>query len=148
MKKCKTCGIEKEIGEFYSHGQMRDGKLNHCKQCYKQKVAINRLANLERYREYDRRRGRLPHRLKANRLCARQRDRSQSQIAWRERNPEKRAAHVILGNALRSGRIKKAPCEICGKKKAEAHHDDYAFPLKVRWLCRKHHAELHRRYKD
>ena len=46
-------------------------------------------------------------------------------------------------SALSSGRLQKEPCEICGRD-AEAHHDNYNYPLQVRWLCRKHHAEWHR----
>ena len=45
--------------------------------------------------------------------------------------------------AIASGKLTKKPCEKCGAE-AEAHHDDYNYPLKVRWLCRKHHAEWHR----
>lgn len=44
--------------------------------------------------------------------------------------------------AIKLGLIKKLNCEICGRK-AEAHHPDYSKPLKVQWLCKKHHAELH-----
>jgi hypothetical protein len=43
-----------------------------------------------------------------------------------------------------SGRLKKLPCEVCGNPKSDGHHDDYAKPLDVKWLCRKHHAERHR----
>lgn len=52
-------------------------------------------------------------------------------------------ARQTIRNALRRGIIKKAPCEICGDEKSEAHHDDYMKPLEVRWLCRKHHVEHH-----
>lgn len=34
------------------------------------------------------------------------------------------------------------PCVICGKK-AEGHHEDYAEPLEVIWLCRFHHSHRH-----
>jgi len=34
------------------------------------------------------------------------------------------------------------PCEVCGDK-AERHHPDYTQPLLVKWLCRRHHAEVH-----
>lgn len=67
---------------------------------------------------------------------------------WVERNPEKRAAHIIAGNAIRDGLIVRTPCEVCGSKKADAHHPDYPQPLNVMFLCREHHMELHRRYDE
>jgi hypothetical protein len=64
--------------------------------------------------------------------------------AWIEKNKVKRAAHIITGNAIRDGRLVKAPCEICSNQSVEAHHDDYNYPMDVRWLCKKHHAEHHK----
>lgn len=49
--------------------------------------------------------------------------------------------------AIKKGIMKKQPCEICGVEPAEAHHDDYNFPLEVRWLCKKHHVEWHQHNK-
>ena len=61
---------------------------------------------------------------------------------WKQRNRVKRAAHVILGNAVRSGKIVPQPCWVCGEK-AEAHHPDYDQPLSVVWLCPSHHKQTH-----
>ena len=36
------------------------------------------------------------------------------------------------------------PCEVCGIPESHAHHDDYSRPLDVRWLCEKHHKQLHK----
>ena len=44
--------------------------------------------------------------------------------------------------ALACGDIIRAPCERCGRY-AIAHHDDYALPLDVRWLCPRHHSLWH-----
>ena len=50
---------------------------------------------------------------------------------------------------LRVGNIQKKPCEICGSmENLEAHHDDYSKPLQVRWLCRRHHKQLHKELKE
>lgn len=85
--------------------------------------------------------------------------------AWRERNPEspraasrryyqarkprwtrdpvvRKAQHLVY-TEIRAGRMVRQPCEICGSEKADAHHDDYARPLEVRWLCRRHHVTTH-----
>lgn len=49
-----------------------------------------------------------------------------------------------MGSAILSGKLVRLPCEMCGDKKSEGHHTDYGEPLKVSWLCRKHHEEWHR----
>ena len=50
-------------------------------------------------------------------------------------------------HALRTGRIIRAPCEVCGDT-AGAHHDDYDKPLSVRWLCFIHHRQYHKNNPD
>jgi hypothetical protein len=61
-------------------------------------------------------------------------------------NPDKRASHIAVGNAVRSGKLIKQPCEICGTDKVHAHHDDYSKPLQVRWLCPSHHFVHHKEH--
>mgnify|MGYP003297129150 CR=1 FL=1 len=64
--------------------------------------------------------------------------------SWRQRNPEKSRAHDAVKYALRTGRLTKKPCEVCGSTKVHAHHDDYADRLNVRWLCSTHHRQHHK----
>ncbi len=45
----------------------------------------------------------------------------------------------MVEKALERGQLVRLPCEVCGDKGAQAHHDDYAKPLDVRWLCKRHH---------
>lgn len=62
-------------------------------------------------------------------------------------DPLKRAARVAVGNALALGKLRRGPCEQADQScsgPVQAHHDDYAAPLAVRWLCRGHHMRLHR----
>lgn len=77
----------------------------------------------------------------AGRDLERQRQRDRDRYA---RNPEKFHARAAVYRALERGELVKQPCEVCGTELAvQAHHDDYARPLEVRWLCRRHHIDLH-----
>lgn len=69
---------------------------------------------------------------------------------WRDRNKIKHKAHLMVLYAVRMGRLTRKPCEICKDINVHAHHDDYFKPLDVRWLCQKHHNEIHcfPRYKE
>lgn len=53
-------------------------------------------------------------------------------------------ARQKLRKAVKKGRIERQPCEVCGAENVHGHHEDYNEPLKVNWLCPKHHAEVHR----
>jgi len=46
---------------------------------------------------------------------------------------------------VKRGKLVSGPCERCGKTPVVAHHDDHFKPQEVRWLCRRHAAELRRR---
>jgi ribosomal protein S27AE len=55
----------------------------------------------------------------------------------------RRYAHRTVLNALNNGVLERKGCEQCGHSKAIAHHEDYAEPLDVIWLCRKCHGYRH-----
>jgi len=57
----------------------------------------------------------------------------------RQRSP-KTIARARLNSAVRSGKVVRLPCMVCGFPKAQAHHEDYSKPLDVIWLCGPCHA--------
>lgn len=156
MKTCFKCLKKKHLTAYYKHAKMKDGHLNKCKECTKLDNIENRNNKIEYYQKYDRERANLPKRIAIrNQITKRwatdpllKKIKNKRQTEWREKNKEKRAAHVLTGNAIRDGRLIRQPCEVCGKKKVEAHHDDYLKPLDVRWLCRKHHMEHHKQERE
>lgn len=64
-------------------------------------------------------------------------------------------ATALVNNAIAKGVIIPEPCQICGifgkaengRRLVDAHHDDYNKPLDVRWLCKAHHVEWHKKNK-
>jgi hypothetical protein len=133
-KKCIKCSAVLPVSEFYTHPYMADGRLGKCKSCCRSAAIANRRLRIDYYREYDRERFSTERRQDC--LSKRQR-------RYREANPVKTAARAAVNRSVRSGALEKKPCEVCGAVKVDAHHDDYAKPLHVRWLCRRHHLELH-----
>jgi hypothetical protein len=65
-------------------------------------------------------------------------------IPVKERNRVRRKTTY----AVRTGKLVRKPCEVCGAEKVEAHHRDYRDHLNVKWLCRKHHRAEHKRIAD
>lgn len=57
-------------------------------------------------------------------------------------------SRLITTSAVNEGTLKKGPCEFAGpdcRGKIHTHHVDYTKPLKIRWLCSKHHGQEHGR---
>lgn len=133
-KTCRDCNTEKPIERFGRSRNYRDGFKNHCKECCGLKVKQYRATpeGLAKKREADRRYK------SANRSAV-----SSYKYAWNERNKEKKNAQAAVWQAVKKGTLVRQPCW-CGDIKSEGHHGDYSKPLEVVWLCRKHHAELHR----
>lgn len=139
MKICFKCNTNKPLTEFYVHKRMKDGYFNKCKTCTKKDVLLHREENIEKIREYDRKRSKLTHRIA----------RASEYNNWYRKEYPKRAKCVAaLNRAVRGGKIFKIPCWVCGERKVEAHHPDYDAPLAVVWLCAVHHKEIHLKHKD
>lgn len=131
-KSCFKCGEVKHLSEFYKHPQMLDGHVNKCKECNKADVRANRQKNSDYYREYDRARG--------------NRQSSDYRRNYRNTHPMKYAAHNLVCSAVRDGRLSRPDrCQECGiqSKNIHGHHNDYAKPLEVRWLCPVCHNAWH-----
>lgn len=135
MKLCRTCGIEKPLDQYRRNSRTKDGRQTQCKPC------ANARLDLWRARTRDRR-------LAYNRdyyASARGRE---VMRAYQSRKPTKKLAQAALHRALRLGlMVKLTFCEECSNtKRVEGHHDDYAKPLDVRWLCRACHKAWHRKH--
>jgi hypothetical protein len=145
---CKVCGVTSDAAEFYNRVN------NRCKECHKKNVKENREAKADYYRDYDAKRFQEDPRVKDRHKSYQKTDAGKASITasrkkWLNQSPEKRAAHVILGNAVRDGRIEKPDhCSKCGKKEVSrrihAHHHDYTKPVDVTWLCTQCHKDEHK----
>jgi len=111
---------------------------------------LKRLNNPEKYRILSRNkywRNREKHKLKINRYLHDNKESvKKQQKNYRFTFPEKTKARYLYSVEIKKGNVKNLPCENCGTLKTHAHHDDYNFPLKVRYLCSKHHHEFHREH--
>lgn len=111
---------------------MADGHLGKCKSCAKIDVALRAVEKKEYIAAYEKAR----FQTKSRKECVLNHERR-----WRKKYPEKVRAHNATTRAIRSGILKKQPCQFkgCGELKVEAHHPDYSKPLHVIWYCHAHH---------
>lgn len=145
MNACLKCGKFKPLTEFYSSNK------SSCKDCVKLAVRKNRTEKVDYYREYDRKRSNNPERVFSRAAySATEKGKavaSKAKQRYADKDKQRKAAHYLLANAVRDGRIRRLACEVCGADKTEAHHPDYRMPLVVTWLCGKHHKQLHKEFR-
>ena len=130
--KCKICGETKDVNDFDKHiseGPREPWNLRRCKECTHKQYE-------KRYSEPERKKAQL----NASTEWKRKNPEHHAKLAreYRKRHPEKIMAQNRLNYAVRKGRIKKEPCEICGTtSKVHAHHVSYKPEdwYNVRWLC-------------
>ena len=146
MKTCTKCGISKDESCF----KVRVGRgtlMSWCSECekarnHKHNISDTHLCACRRY-------SKTPAGIEANhRACKKYRQTIKFRTAVeksRIKYPEKRAAGIILTNAMAAGKIHRPEkCSACGKQcKPEAHHYDYSRPLDVIWACHSCHVAYH-----
>ncbi len=134
MKRCTGCGETKPLDDFYKKNKTSTDRSSRCKQC--------QIASAKRYyrrtfpsrQAYNRQYNQTPQRKAAH---------AQHGKNERTRHPLRLKARDAVIHAIRDGRLLRQPCEVCGAENVEGHHDDYAKPLDVRWLCFEHHRIAH-----
>jgi len=143
MKKiCPKCKIEKEYSEFHKDRQQSSGIKPYCKECQKEmskqtyyKNVEKRLMAIKTY--YAKNKERL---IKIQ--TQRHRD-IRNTLEGKMKYDANRAVNL----AIRTNKLKRKPCEICGNEKSHGHHYLGYAPenwFKVKWLCLKHHFYYHR----
>lgn len=135
MKKvCTRCKIEKELSEFSKNSALKSGLLSKCKTCDKEKgrryYLKKKAIKLEKVRRYSMsKQGRLK--------------RNEASKKYYAEHKEQSKARSVLNQAVKSGKVNRYPCTVCGNEDSHGHHEDYSKPLEVIWLCRKCHTEFH-----
>ena len=141
MKTCFKCQTEKPIEDFYTHPRMADGRLGKCKECTK---ADSHKRFTEKLLD--------PHWSIKERERQRKKEEKRRVLGLVKKYTKGKyprpIANTKMGEAVRSGKLKKLPCQVCGNKRTQGHHEDYAKPLDVVWLCTRHHADRHIHLRD
>lgn len=149
MLHCNWCNTEKAESDFYK-SDIRKGGYGKCKDCVCSAVQKNRKGNIKYYKEYEKGRARLPHRVEARKEYAKTEGGKEAQFrsvkSYRNRNPSIYEAHNLVNKAVKNGGLKKPDiCSKCNSSgKIHGHHSNYNKPLEVIWFCEGCHAEWHR----
>lgn len=88
---------------------MKDGRLNHCKECVKSRVKKHYAETIPQQHGYE---------TKRNATSKRKADLQTNMRNHRARNPDKYKARTAVSNALRDGRLAKVPNDGRGRAKA------------------------------
>lgn len=149
-KRCPRCEETKPRAEFYASRERPDGLDTYCRPCSRTKRRERYSAggnDRERAEYYE---NHAEKRAACKRSYERHREaRLEHGREYRAKFPQRDMARSMARAAIKAGALERGPCEECGTDSdIHAHHDDYAQPLVVRWLCPKHHNRHHRAILD
>ena len=139
-KTCSKCKTPRPITDFYKDRSQPTGHHYHCKFC-------KRDNNLRWSRENRNHVNQKQKESRERRPTAPERAREKQRLHW-ELRTENASANGKLRRAVRLGRIEKPDnCSACGDamptRALHGHHEDYAKPLEVEWLCYSCHGAKH-----
>ena len=123
-KSCSKCGVLRDE-VFFTWNRVKDihYRRAECKDCEGKRRKLFRQAN------------------KGHRATQQKGENRR----YADKYPERLRAYRAFRAGVRGGKVVKLPCEVCGSEKSQGHHEDYAKPLDVIWLCSEHHTEVHHR---
>ena len=166
-KVCTKCNEEKPLDDFSKEKTGRNGIMAICRACNCARARAWAVANREKRNETARRGAKRrcaenPEKYRAIQRAHYRRNADKRKAAhrqwlkdnadhvreynraYRADNPDAWRARNALNHEIRKGRMERQPCAVCGATKTDAHHEDHNKPLDVVWLCRTHHALIHR----
>ena len=163
MKRCSKCKIEKNQSDFGKDCTRKDGLKSQCKTCVAKYNQGYRATHKEEIAEQhrspagkavNRKSGKKYYQKNRTEILEKQRSpagratQSKANKKRREKFPERIKAKDAVNNAIAAGKLERPSiCEACSEEKfVEGHHESYKEEdwLKVNWLCKKCHVELHK----
>jgi len=143
LKPCRKCNEIKTLSEFPPHKQMADGRLHTCRVCRTAYIKKHRktpagMATRQKEKQY-------PESKKRYKKSEKGKLAAQRYIAPKD----KQRARSAVAYAMRTGKLVRQHCFVCGDEKSLAHHSSYADDMRlvVTWLCVHHHNQLHNEHK-
>lgn len=133
-KKCSICGVVKPLTEFMRESRRKTGYGRLCRPC-------NAEQSRQAYARY-------PKTIQARTEEYRKKNWDKIKEAmYKRHDPQKQKARQAVRNAVVAGKFEKADCQHCSDIKTDFHHTegyDKDHWFTGIWLCRKHHAQIHR----
>ena len=143
MKFCTGCNEDKDLSLFGRDESKKDGLAYKCRACLSEYQRRRREgASLTRPKDWKKKTQDMAAYQKAWRN-ANKGYMNKKKAEWYKKNPERSKVKDAVRYALKTGKLIKLPCFICGEMNVQGHHPDYSRPLDVVWLCKEHHMEIH-----
>lgn len=143
MKTCLMCNKIKELSLFGKDASKEDGLLYRCKECVNavRKAKREEIAATKPVDWKKKTKDMAVYRKAWNEAHPGYMTKAKSN--WLKKNKDRQKVKDAVRYALRTGKLTKTPCHVCGELEVQGHHPDYSRPLNVVWLCRQHHHEIH-----